>query len=61
MKQKFPLDHVVKYDTKEVWVKCPSSITAMGIPTLVEKYYPGYTGKIATTEHLDQLRNQLAN
>jgi hypothetical protein len=61
MKQKFPLDHVVKYDTKEVWVKCSSSITAMGIPTLVEKYYPGYTGKIATTEHLDQLRNQLAN
>jgi hypothetical protein len=61
MKQKFPLDHVVKYDTKEVWVKCSSSITAMGIPTLVEKYYPGYTGRIATTEHLDQLRNQLAN
>jgi hypothetical protein len=61
MKQKFPLDHVVKYDTKEVWVKCSSSITAMGIPTLVEKYYPGYTGKIATTEHLDQLRNQLVN
>jgi hypothetical protein len=61
MKQKFPLDHVVKYDTKEVWVKCSSSITAMGIPTLVEKYYPGYTGRIATTEHLDQLRNQLVN
>ena len=61
MKQKFPLDHVVKYDTKEVWVECNSSITAMGISSLVGKYYPGYDGKIATSEHLDQLRNQLAN
>jgi hypothetical protein len=61
MKQKFPFDHVVKYDTKEVWIKCSSSITAMGIPSLVEKYYPGYTGRIATEEYLDQLKNQLAN
>jgi hypothetical protein len=58
---KFPLDHVIKYDTKEVWIKCSSSITAMGIPSLVEKYYPGYTGRIATQDRLDQLRNQLAN
>ncbi len=61
MKQKFPFDHVVKYDTKEVWIKCSSSITAMSIPALVEKYYPGYSGRIATHDHLDQLRNQLAN
>jgi hypothetical protein len=61
MKKSFPFQHVVKYDTKEVWVKCSSSITAMGIPTLVEKYYPGYTGRIATSDHLDQLRNQLVN
>ena len=61
MKQKFPFDHVLKYDTKEVWIKCNSSITTMGISALVEKYYPGYTGKIATQDYLDQLRNQLAN
>jgi hypothetical protein len=61
MKKSLPFQHVVKYDTKEVWVKCSSSITAMGIPTLVEKYYPGYTGRIATSDHLDQLRNQLVN
>ena len=61
MKQKFPFDHVVKYDTKEVWIRCSSSITAMGISSLIEKYYPGYTGHIATEEHLDQLKNQLAN
>jgi len=61
MKQKFPLEHVVKYDTKEVWIKCSSSITAMGISSLVEKYYPGYTGRIASEEHLKTLKNQLAN
>jgi hypothetical protein len=61
MKQKFPFEHVVKYDTKEVWIKCNSVTTALGIPALVEKYYPGYSGKIATGEHLDQLRNQLVN
>jgi hypothetical protein len=61
MKQKFPFDHIVKYDTKEVWIKCDSSITAMGIPSLVEKYYPGYAAKIASQDHLDKLRNQLAN
>lgn len=53
---KFPFEHVVKYDTQEVWVKCNSSITAMGIPALVEKYYPGYKAKISTGEYLNQLR-----
>lgn len=61
MKQKFPFDHVVKYDTKEVWIKCNSSTTAMGIPALVDKFYPGYTGRIASEKHLEELRNQLAN
>ena len=58
MKTKFPFEHVVKYDTKEVWVKCDSAITAMGIPALVEKYYPGYKGHIGSAEYLNQLRNQ---
>jgi len=61
MKQKFPLEHVVKYDTQEVWIKCDSSTTAMGISALVNKYYPGYTGRIGTEEHLRKLKNQLAN
>ena len=61
MKQKFPLEHVVKYDTKEVWIKCDSSITAMGIKSLVEKYYPGYTGHIVSEEYLRELKNQLDN
>jgi hypothetical protein len=58
MKTKFPFEHVVKYETKEVWVKCDSAITAMGIPALVEKYYPGYKGHIGSAEYLNQLRNQ---
>lgn len=60
-KGKFPFDHAVKYDTKEVWVKCESSITAMGLSALVEKYYPGYKPKIATQDYLNQLKNQLVN
>ena len=61
MKSKFPLEHVVKYDTKEVWVKCDSAITAMGISSMVEKYYPGYKGHIGSTEYLEKLKNQLQN
>ena len=61
MKSKFPLDHVVKYDTKEVWVRCDSAIAAMGIPAMVERYYPGYKGHIGSEEYLEKLRNQLAN
>ena len=57
-KTKFPFDHVVKTDTKEVWIKCTSSINAMGIPALVEKYYPGYKGHIASEEYLDKLKNR---
>ena len=61
MKSKFTLDKVVKYDTKEVWVKCDSAITAMGIPAMVERYYPGYKGHIGSEEYLEKLRNQLVN
>ena len=57
-KTKFPFEHVVKYDTKEVWVKCDSAITAMGIGAMVEKYYPGYKGHIGSAEYLNRLRNQ---
>ena len=61
MKTKFPLEHVLKYDKKEVWIKCDSSISALGISALVDKYYPGYSGHIASEEYLRELRNQLVN
>jgi hypothetical protein len=61
MKNKFPLEHVLKYDTKEVWVICDSAITAMGVPAIVEKFYPGYKGKIASREYFEKLKNRLDN
>jgi len=61
MKSKFPLEHVVKCDTKEVWVICNSAITAMGVSAIVKQFYPGYKGKIASRESFEKLKNQLAN
>ena len=53
--------HFVKSDIKEVWVRCDSAITAMGIGAMVEKYYPGYKGHIGSQEHIEKLKNQLVN
>ena len=61
MKQRFPLPHIVKCDVKEVWVVCNSSITAKGMPALMDKYYPGYTACLCSEEYLEELRNQLVN
>jgi hypothetical protein len=58
---KFPYDHVVKVLEQEVWVKCDSAITAMGIGALIKQFYPGYTPKICDQEYLDTMKNQLAN
>jgi hypothetical protein len=58
MKSKFPFDHVVKSDTKQVWVKCDSAITAMGITVVVNQFYPGYTPHIASEDYLNELRNR---
>ena len=55
------LEHVVNHDTKEVWVLCQSSITAMGVPAMVKRYYPGYKGHCGSKEYLEKLRNQLAS
>ncbi len=52
---------VVDHENKLVYLKCSSSITAMGIPALVNKYYPGYKGKLVTLEYLEKLRGQLQN
>jgi len=61
MKTKFPLDHIVKVQEKEVWIKCECAITAMGIGALVNKFYPGFTAKLCSEDHLNTLKNQLAN
>lgn len=61
MKEKFPLKHIVKCDTKEVWVVCNSSITAKGMPALMDKYYPGYTACLCSEDYLKTLQSQLDN
>lgn len=58
-KTKFPLEHVVNYETQEVCVICDSAITAMGIPAIVKQFYPGYRGKIVSREHFEKLKNKM--
>ena len=55
---KFPFDYVVRCDTKQVWIVCESSITAMGIQSLVDKYFPGYVAHIASREYLQTLKQK---
>ena len=52
---------VVDHENKMVYIKCSSAITAMGVPQLVEKHYPGYKGEFVSLEYLEKLRDQLAN
>lgn len=52
---------IVDHQNQIVYLKCSSAITAMGIPALVKQYYPGYTGKLVSLEHLEKLRDQLVN
>ena len=54
-KSKFPLPHVVIEEKREVWVRIDSSVTAIGIPALVKKYFPGYTGHIASEDYFKEL------
>ena len=47
---KFPYELVVDCIQKIVWINWNGNgqIGLYGVPHLVEKYYPGYTGKIAS-------------
>ena len=59
--QLWGMPSVVDHQNQIVYLKCSSSITAMGIPALVKKYYPGYKGELVTLEYLEKLKGQLAN
>ena len=54
MTDSFPLRHVVLVDKKEVWVVCSSSVTAMGITALTNKFYPGYTACLCSEKYLEK-------
>ena len=61
-KDHFPLKHVVLVDKQEVWVVCNSSITAMGVPALMDRFYPGYTACLCSEKYLEKyLMNPHAN
>jgi len=60
-KTKFPFQHIVLEDKKEVWVLCDSAITAMGVGSIVKQFYPGYTAKIASRDYLETLKNKHAS
>jgi|TARA_B100001939_G_scaffold304238_1_gene282439 hypothetical protein len=52
MNKKFPLEHLVIEETKEVLIVVNSAITAMGVGAISKQYFPGYTSKIVSKEYL---------
>ena len=52
-----PLRHVIVEDKKEVWF-VGSFTVAMGLKFIVAKWFPGYTGKLASKEYFDELKAQ---
>ena len=53
----FPYDHYVDEDHKEVWVHIPGGWpTAIGLPYIIEKHFPGYKGNLCTANFLTSLR-----
>lgn len=63
MKTKFPYEHVVDCIQKIVWINWNGNgqIGLYGISYLVEKYYPGYTAKIASKEYFETLKNKMVS
>ena len=51
----FPFNHVVLEDRKEVWIK-GGYPECMGIPKLMERFYPGYEAKLAKNEFIEKLK-----
>ena len=57
MKKKFPVDHVILEDKKEVWMK-GSSTLAMGIRAIQKEYFPGYRICLCSQEHFHKLQQE---
>ena len=54
-KTKFPFNHVVLEDRKEVWIK-GGYPGCMAVPMLMEKFYPGYKSCLAKNEFIEELK-----
>ena len=53
--KKFPFNHVVLEDRKEVWIK-GGYPGCMSVPKLMEKFYPDYDAKLAKNEFIEELK-----
>ena len=53
--KKFPFNHVVLEDRKEVWIK-GGYPGCMAVPKLMEKFYPDYDAKLAQNEFIEELK-----
>ena len=53
--KKFPFNHVVLEDHKEVWIK-GGYPGCMAVPKLMEKFYPDYDAKLAKNEFIEELK-----
>lgn len=57
---KFPYEHIVNYDTNEVWVKYSNGIASIGLYDLMNFFYPSYNLKIVSKQKLETRKSQLA-
>ena len=54
--KKFPFNHVVLEDRKEVWIKEVILDVYETVPKLMEKFYPDYDAKLAKNEFIEELK-----
>ena len=53
----FPWEHYVDEENKKVYAYIPGGYpTVLGLPTVIDQFFPGYKGAICTKEHLDSLK-----
>jgi hypothetical protein len=55
MKTEFPFPHHIIEEKKQVWIVCSSSITAIGIPSLMKQYFPDYHPCLCNNDYFQQL------
>ena len=53
---KCPYDYFIDEDKQTVYINITSAITAMGVPAIMREYFRGYTGRIASKEYIETLR-----
>lgn len=59
---RFPYEYILNEDTKEVLVRSSgiSFFTAMGLPGLVRRHFPGYKSRLCSKEYFDTLKSALS-